>query len=251
MTPLRAPDHRLLLPQGTRLVGSTSVARRSLFPPQRAAAIFISASGLTGGDRADPEATVNPKRAGVCRTFAEPAHEKVHVGMLGLTVRRGSHIAMTTKVLLASRSRKLALLRRRYRWPWWQRRVPKSTRTAKYRIASAHRLPRVQSAWPSRSVIGRTSHTGALIVGSLGAARSVYSQFLGKGTDIQLPANTTLLLQFNRVGTTPSRTYILKHQLQSLACKLDYPLSGNSGAKFRVESKMDEILETEEGTLIV
>ena len=51
-------------------------------------------------------------------------------------------------------------------------------------------------------IIGRYSHVGALALGSYGAARSVYTQFLGKGFDIQIPSNTLLLIQFGRTGNT-------------------------------------------------
>jgi hypothetical protein len=52
------------------------------------------------------------------------------------------------------------------------------------------------------AVIGSVWRPAGIGFGFAGAARSVYKQFFAKGIDIDIPKNTSLLVDFGRTGKT-------------------------------------------------
>jgi hypothetical protein len=198
--PLFTSNHQLLLPEGTRLVGNVSAAQPARHF-HRSGQLRFSFQEVTLPD----EIIELQKRltAQTAQVSAESARKKIHAGISGLSVRRGSHIGLDdegvprveeSKTRFLGPALSVALVAAANSQEEEHGRVENQTGAQTAAGASGFAL--------IGAIVGRTSHVGALAIGSLGAARSVYSQFLGKGIDIQLPANTALAVQFSRTGTT-------------------------------------------------
>jgi hypothetical protein len=134
---------------------------------------------------------------------------KIHAGISGLSVRRGSHIGIDEEG-----GPRVEESKTRFLGPALSVALVAAANSQEQEHGTVENHAGAQTAAGAvgfalvGAIIGRTSHIGALAMGSLGAARSVYSQFFGKGIDIQLPSNTALLVQFSRTGTTlPKNTH--------------------------------------------
>jgi hypothetical protein len=194
--PLFAPDHTLLLPEGTRLLGSTSVARPARHLHRNGQLRFSFLQVELPKEIADIQKRLSTDTA-------EKKETKIRAGITGLTTRKGSHVAVDdegTPKIEESKARFLgpaisvALVAAANSQEQEHGRVENPTGAQAGAGAIGLGLAGL--------IIGRYSHVGALALGSYGAARSVYSQFLGKGFDIQIPSNTLLLIQFGRTGNT-------------------------------------------------
>jgi hypothetical protein len=203
--PLFGADHQLLLPEGTRLIGAVSTAHPARHFHHNGQLRF-SFQQVTLPE----EITEIQKRLSTQATEAnsENSQKKIHAGITGLTVRRGSHIGVDDEGVPRVEESKA-----RFLGPALAVALVAAANSQEQEHGRVENQAGAQTAAGAvgfalvGAIVGRTSHTGALVVGSMGAARSVYSQFIGKGIDIQLPINTALLVQFSRTGTTlPKKT---------------------------------------------
>lgn len=194
--PLFAPDHTLLLPEGTRLLGAASVAGPARHFHRNGQLRFsfqqvaLPAEIVSIQKRLSTQPSVTPQN-------------KIRAGIAGLSVRRGSHVGVDEEG-----GTKIEESKTRFLGPAISVALVAAAGQQEQERGRVENRVGAQTAAGAMSfaligaVIGQTSHTGALVVGSIGAARSAYSQFFGKGSDIQLPSNTLLLIQFGRAGTT-------------------------------------------------
>jgi hypothetical protein len=198
--PLLTSNHQLLLPEGTRLIGNVSAAQPARHFHRNGQLRFSFQQVALPDEVIELQ---NRLTAHAAQVNAETARRKIHAGISGLSVRRGSHIGLDeegvprveeSKTRFLGPALSVALVAAANSQEQEHGRV--ENQTGAQTSAGAFGFALVGA------VVGRTSHVGALALGSLGAARSVYSQFLGKGSDIQLPANTALTVQFSRTGTT-------------------------------------------------
>jgi hypothetical protein len=198
--PLLTSNHQLLLPEGTRLIGNVSAAQPARHFHRNGQLRFSFQQVALPDEVIELQ---NRLTAHAAQVNAENARRKIHAGISGLSVRRGSHIGLDeegvprveeSKTRFLGPALSVALVAAANSQEQEHGRV--ENQTGAQTSAGAFGFALVGA------VVGRTSHVGALALGSLGAARSVYSQFLGKGSDIQLPANTALTVQFSRTGTT-------------------------------------------------
>jgi hypothetical protein len=198
--PLFTSNHQLLLPEGTRLIGNVSAARPARHF-HRSGQLRFSFQEVALSD----EITELQKRltAQTAQLNEESARKKIHAGISGLSVRRGSHIGLDEEGVPRVEESKA-----RFLGPALSVALVAAANSQEQEHGRLENQTGAQTAAGAfgfaliGAIVGRTSHVGALAIGSLGAARSVYSQFFGKGTDIQLPANTSLAIQFSRTGTT-------------------------------------------------
>lgn len=197
--PLFAPDHRLLLPEGTRLTGTVSVARPARHLHRNGQLRFTFQQIALPDEITEIQKHLATQAA---QANSENSQKRIHAGISGLTVRRGSHIGVDdegaprveeSKTRFIGPALAVALVAAANSQEQERGRIENKTGAQTAAGAMGFAL--------AGAIVGATSHTGALVVGSVGAARSVYAQFLGKGIDIQLPANTALLVQFSRAGT--------------------------------------------------
>ena len=198
--PLFAPDHTLLLPEGTELIGQTTVARpaRRLHRNGQLRFSFqqveLPAEIVALQKRLALESTNN---------VAEKNDRKIHAGIVGLTARSGSHLSLSDEGVP-----KIEESKARFIGPAIAVALVAAANSQEQEHGRIENQTGAQAAAGTVGlglaglVIGRYSHTGALVLGGIGAARSVYTQFLGKGYDIQIPSNTLLSIQFNRTGNT-------------------------------------------------
>ena len=198
--PLFAPDHRLLLPEGTRLTGTVSTARPARYFHRNGQLRFAFQEVALPQEITEIQ---NRLSAQAAQVNSENSGKRIHAGISGLTVRRGSHIGVDDEGVPRVEESKT-----RFLGPALSVALVAAASSQEEEHGTVENRAGAQTAAGAMgfglvgAIVGRTSHIGALVVGSLGAAGSVYSQFLGKGIDIQLPANTGLLVQFNRTGTT-------------------------------------------------
>ena len=198
--PLFAPDHRLLLPEGTRLTGTVSAARPARHFHRNGQLRFSFQQVALPQEIIDIQKRLSAQAADV---NSDNPQKRIHAGISGLTVRRGSHIGVDDEGVPRVEESKT-----RFLGPALAVALVAAANSQEQEHGRVENPAGAQTAAGAMgfalvgAIVGRTSHTGALVIGSLGAARSVYSQFLGRGIDIQLPANTALLVQFNRTGTT-------------------------------------------------
>jgi hypothetical protein len=205
VAPLFAPNHQLMLPEGTRLIGAVSAAHSARHFHHNGQLRF-SFQEVT----LPQEITEMQKRlsAQAAKVNSENSQRKIHAGITGLTVRRGSHLGVDDEGVPRVEESKA-----RFLGPALAVALVAAANSQEQEHGTVENNAGAQTAAGVAgfalvgAIVGRTSHIGALVVGSIGAARSVYSQFIGKGIDIQLPTNTALLVQFNRTGTTlPKKT---------------------------------------------
>lgn len=198
--PLFAPDHRLLLPEGTRLTGTVSAAHPARHFHRNGQLRFAFQQVALPDEITQIQKRLSAQAA---EANSENSQKRIHAGISGLTVRRGSHIGVDDEGVPRVEESKT-----RFLGPALAVALVAAANSQEQEHGRVENRSGAQTAAGAMgfaligAIVGRTSHTGALVVGSVGAARSVYSQFLGKGFDIQLPANTALLVQFSRTGTT-------------------------------------------------
>ena len=193
-------DHRLLLPAETRLTGTVSAARPARHFHRNGQLRFTFQQVALPQDITEIQKRLSAQAAAA---NLEISQKRIHAGISGLTVRRGSHIGVDEEGVPRVEESKA-----RFLGPALAVALVAAANSQEQEHGKVENQTGAQTAAGAMgfalvgAIVGRTSHIGALVAGSLGAARSVYSQFLGKGFDIQLPANTALLIQFNRTGTT-------------------------------------------------
>jgi len=198
--PLFASDHTLLLPEGTELIGQTTAARPARHLHRNGQLRFafqqveLPAEIVLIQRRLALEST---------NTAVETPDRKIHAGIVGLTARSGSHLSLSDEGVP-----KIEESKTRFLGPAIAVALVAAANSQEQEHGTVENRGGAQAAAGTVGlglaglVIGRFSHTGALALGGLGAARSVYTQFLGKGYDIQIPSNTLLSIQFNRTGNT-------------------------------------------------
>ena len=197
--PLFAADHRLLLPEGTRLTGTVSQARPARHFHRNGQLRFSFQQIALPMEIAEMQKRLSQQVA----ADTDNSRKRIHAGISGLTLRRGSHVGLDDEG-----APRVDESKTRFLGPALAVALVAAANSQEQERGQVENRGGAQTAAGASgfalagAIIGATSHTGALVLGSLGAARSIYSQFLGKGIDIQLPANTALLVQFNRIGTT-------------------------------------------------
>jgi hypothetical protein len=198
--PLFAADHRLLLPEGTRLTGTVSQARAARHFHRNGQLRFSFQQVVLPEQITEVQKRLSAQANGA---ESDNSRKRIHAGIAGLTVRRGSHVGVDDEGAPRVEESKT-----RFLGPALAVALVAAANSQETEHGQVENRAGAQAAAGAMgfalagAIIGRVSHTGALVMGSLGAARSVYSQFLGKGIDIQLPTNTALVVQFNRTGTT-------------------------------------------------
>jgi hypothetical protein len=202
--PLFSASHRLILPEGTELLGKTNVARpaRKL---HRNGQLRFSFQEIV----LPPNIVAIQKQ--LSAQAAENSRRRIDASIGGLAVGSGSHVSVDAEGgarITESKSRFIA----------------PAISVALAAAASSQENERGHVENPTGAqagagaigfglagaVLGRVSHPAGMALGFAGAARSVYAQFLGKGFDIRIPKDTLLLIQFSRTGgsqaaATPSR----------------------------------------------
>ena len=202
--PLFAPDHTLLLPEGTRLIGETTAARPARRLHRNGQLRFAFQQVELPAEIVDIQKRLALESES---KLAEKTDTKIHAGIVGLTTRSGSHLSLSDEGVPQIEESKA-----RFLGPAIAVALVAAANSQEQEHGRIENQTGAQSAAGTFSlglaglVVGAYSHNGALALGALGAARSVYTQFLGKGYDIQIPSNTLLLIQFNRTGTTLPKT---------------------------------------------
>ena len=199
-SPLFTTNHQLLLPEGTRLGGYVSAVRPARHFHRSGQLRFTFQQVTVPDEIIELQKRLTSQTA---QLSVESRGTKIHAGISGLSVRRGSHIGLDEEGVPRVDESKT-----RFLGPALSVALVAAANSQEQEHGRLQNQGGAQTAAGFfgfalvGAVVGRTSHVGALAIGSLGAARSIYSQFFGKGIDIQLPANTALVVQFSRTGTT-------------------------------------------------
>jgi hypothetical protein len=170
--PYYSSDHFLLYPAGTKLEGTVSKAKSADWMKKHGALLFSFHSALT------PDGTTSNLNATVAEVEA--------AGYQGLAIGREGDVKATTSLFTQLRA-PLSLI-----GP--SRALTDSTvdKTAWSRAGEGHKGFGLVGAGAAQA-----SAATATGFGYFGAAMKIYDAFLAKGSNVELPANTPILLRVN------------------------------------------------------
>jgi hypothetical protein len=185
----------LLLPEGTELLGKTNVARPARKLHRNGQLRFSFQQVVL-----PPNIVAIQKQLSVQTN--ENSRHRIEASIDGLAVGHGSHIAVDdeggtriteskTRFIAPAISVALAAAANQQEQEHGRLENPTGAQTGAGAIGFGL----------AGAILGRVSHPAGVALGVIGAARSVYAQFLGTGLNVRIPKDTLLLIQFSRTGS--------------------------------------------------
>jgi hypothetical protein len=202
MSPLFSDDHQLLLPAGTHLVGKTTIARPARKMHKNGQLRFAFQQVVLPKD----VQFMQEQLAAQAQTVAQNPSQKIEAHLGGIVISRSAHVGLNEEG-----ETKVEESKARFIGP---------ALAIALATASTHQERDEDGGGGLRNNTGAQAGGGAIafglagaVIGSVwrpagigfgfaGAARSVYKQFFAKGIDIDIPKNTSLLVDFGRTGKT-------------------------------------------------
>jgi len=201
MSPLFSADHQLLLPAGTHLVGKTTIARPAKRMHKNGQLRFAFQQVVLPTD----VQSMQQQLASQVQPEPPAASQKIEAHLGGIVISRSAHVGLSeegeTKVE-ESKTRFIGpALSVALAAATTQREHDEDDGTIKNNTGAQAGAGALAFGLAG-AVIGRVWRPAGIAFGFAGAGRSVYTQFFGKGIDIDIPKNTSLLVDFGRTGKT-------------------------------------------------
>jgi hypothetical protein len=200
-SPLFSADHQLLLPAGTHLVGKTTVARAAKRMHKNGQLRFAFEQVVLPQN----VQAMQQQLASESQNVASPASQKVEAHLGGIVISRSAHVGVSeegeTKVE-ESKTRFIGpALSVALAAATTQREHDEDDGTIRNNTGAQAGAGAIAFGLAG-AVLGHAYRPAGIAFGFAGAARSVYKQFFAKGIDIDIPSNTSLLVDFGRTGKT-------------------------------------------------
>lgn len=201
MSPLFSSDHQLLLPAGTHLMGKTTVAHPAKRMHKNGQLRFAFQQVVLPSDIQSLQQQLAEQSQA-----APPVPEKIQAHLGGIVISRSAHVGLNEEG-----ETKVDESKTRFIGPALSVALAAATLHQDHdedgdggvnNNTGAQVGAGAIAFGVAGAVIGRVWRPAGIAFGFAGAGRSVYKQIFGKGIDIDIPANTSLLVDFGRTGKT-------------------------------------------------
>ena len=200
MSPLFSSDNQLLLPAGTHLMGTTTVAHPAKRMHKNGQLRFAFQQVVLPSDIQ----SLQQQLAQQSQAAPPATSEKIQAHLGGIVISRSAHVGLNEEG-----ETKVDESKTRFIGPALSVALAAATLHQEHDEDGGGGVSNNTGAQVGAgalafgvagAVIGRVWRPAGIAFGFAGAGRSVYKQIFGKGIDIDIPANTSLLVDFGRTG---------------------------------------------------
>lgn len=199
MSPLFSADHQLVLPAGSHLVGKTTVARPAKRMHKNGQLRFVFQQVVLPKD----VQSIQQQLASETQSVAQDSTQKIEAHLGGIVISRSAHVGVDEEGETKVQESKTRFIGPALSVALAAAATQRDTDDGSVRNNTGAQAGAGALAFGlAGAVIGRVWRPAGIAFGVAGAGRSVYKQFFGKGIDIDIPENTSLLVDFGRIGKT-------------------------------------------------